>query len=195
MTLVKMTLTGAAVLCSALGLLGAGNATAANVEPAASFAQVRNAYIPGLCGHPAGSLVAGQRNFGYGDRPGLPPGGPRGEDRIGQISLHRYGTADAAAVIRCNAGGVSWPDTVVFFRNGRWTSYRTLKKAGMEHSYVSSIAADGNALRVIWITYDGCCFYRQTHRGRLWNTPRPATLTNIINGPITNPRPPINWND
>lgn len=72
-------------------------------------AKLRNARVPSLCGHPAGRL----RN---GTLPGIAPG--RGEvtyvkAAFGEIDA-RAGR-DAAAVVRCNKGGVGWPDQVVVY--------------------------------------------------------------------------------
>lgn len=71
--------------------------------------EMRNARVPSLCGHPAGRL----RN---GSLPGIAQG--QGEVTFvravfGELDGRRG--RDAAVVMRCNAGGVGWPDQVLLY--------------------------------------------------------------------------------
>ena len=71
-----------------------------------------SAWVPSLCEHPAGYLV-------NGELPGIEPhsGGVwLAEEKLialGEVTPDSPG--DAAAVVRCNQGGVGWPDNVIVY--------------------------------------------------------------------------------
>ncbi len=79
-------------------------------------AELKNAGVPSLCDHPAGRLVGGSL-------PGIASG--QGEVTFVRAvfgELNSTGGRDAAVVIRCNQGGVGWPDHVLLYaadRRGR----------------------------------------------------------------------------
>ena len=97
------TLIGVAAL--AFGL--SASLTGATAAAAAPSLDLRNAPVPaGLCGHPSGHLVNGKRHLGTS-----------GDDYLQRsYSGTIRGGATAIAVLGCNAGGVSWPQTLVFYR-------------------------------------------------------------------------------
>jgi hypothetical protein len=102
-------------------------------------------------------------NTGSGvvDSPGLPPvlGDLTGGGSVG----------DAAAVVHCSAGGVSWPDTVLLYGPGP----KLLGTANVdaihpaEHANVESMSTEGRDVRVTWRTTDGCCFNKSAWTARL----------------------------
>ena len=79
------------------------------------------------------------------------------------------GTQDAAAVVYCSAGGVSWPDTVVLYAPGPRllgaADFYTVHVA--EHASVASMAAENGDVRVTWSTYEGCCLDMREWTARL----------------------------
>jgi hypothetical protein len=88
-----------------------------------SAADLQSAPVPALCRFRAGRLVRGQlpRQPGVdGEPPYLPgPGAGRvAADLVALGDLDGDRIGDAAAVVNCNAGGVGWPDYVVFWRRG-----------------------------------------------------------------------------
>jgi hypothetical protein len=134
-----------------------------------------SAPVPALCQHPAGRLRKGSL-------PGLGP-----TDGYLEIDTHAGATApvladltgdgirDAAAVIGCSAGGVSWPDSVVFYGPGT----KLLGVADLsavhpaEHANVTTLALSGGDVRVAWSTTEGCCFQATSWTARLhWNGTR-----------------------
>jgi hypothetical protein len=93
---------------AALGWL-AGSAAAQAVPDLSS------APVPSLCGHPAGNLVDGSL-------PGVPEhdGGvwlraTSSPHMVTQGVLRPGASADIAAVVSCNRGGVGWPDNIVVY--------------------------------------------------------------------------------
>jgi hypothetical protein len=126
--------------------------------------------VPALCRHPAGRLQGGE----------LPavPGSPgyvallREDPQPVFADLTGDGAGDAAAVVRCTAGGVTWPDTVVFYGPGPTLLgaadlWRVTEAENFEHSTVSSLTADGTDVVVRWTTTDGCCFNAKFWTARL----------------------------
>jgi hypothetical protein len=91
-----------------------------------SVADLQSAPVPPLCRFPAGKLVRGSLP-GQPASAGRPPtlvtttlDGSRAE-LVALGDLDGNGRGDAAAVVNCNAGGVGWPDNIVFWsatRNG-----------------------------------------------------------------------------
>ena len=128
--------------------------------------------VPALCRHAAGRLHDGalpiaDPGAGYGrlafGEPGL---GPVLTDLTGD------GDRDAAVVFRCSAGGVAWPDTVLFYGPGATllgaADLSTVTNdVDVEHATVSSIAADGTDVAVRWTTTRGCCFNPRSWSARL----------------------------
>jgi pimeloyl-ACP methyl ester carboxylesterase len=84
-------------------------------------AALRSAPVPALCVFPAGRLVGGVLP-GQPASAGIPPtlvNNSGGAPLAAFGDLDGRGAADAAAAVNCNAGGVSWPDHVVFWAAGR----------------------------------------------------------------------------
>lgn len=83
-------------------------------------ADLRSAPVPALCGFPRGTLANGVLP-GIPASRGIPPtltpafGGQDPDDLMALGDLNGDGVGDAAAVVNCNAGGVSWPDNIVFW--------------------------------------------------------------------------------
>src|SRR4029079_8962321 len=83
--------------------------------PASTLEMLPSSLVPSLCGHPAGRLVTGTM-------PGIEPtsGGVWMDGRlpvaIGDVSGD--GIPEAAVVVACNQGGVSWPDHIVVYTAG-----------------------------------------------------------------------------
>lgn len=148
---VKTTLFAALVLVVLAGVLPVAQALR-------SPTQLRNARVPAVCGHPAGNLVDGTlpgipENFGHVTLD---------EDRVAVGRFIPGRRREAAAVVTCNAGGVSHPDNIVFYNaNGRMVGFRRLGAEfgsntafvrniwidrGTVHVQVANIAQDGDAL-------------------------------------------------
>lgn len=81
-----------------------------------SLDSLRSAEVPALCVHPAGTLVDGE----------LPLERPNDAPDPGYVTLRELaavgdldgdGRPEIAAVFGCSAGGVSWPDHVVVYRD------------------------------------------------------------------------------
>jgi hypothetical protein len=81
-----------------------------------------SAPVPAACQHEAGTLAQGQL-------PGIPPS--QGEMRLAWLNdgrarsdlfasgdLNADDNPDAATVLYCNAGGVSWPEIIAFYTHG-----------------------------------------------------------------------------
>ena len=142
---------------------------------------LRSAPVPALCQHKAGKLVDGRL-------PELGDGmGTRGYEYIdmglnaegGQIApvFHDFtgdGARDAAAVVHCSAGGVSWPDTVLFYGAKTtllgWVDMSDPHLA--EHADVTRMTVEGAGVRVNWRTTEGCCSDQQDWTARLELTGR-----------------------
>ena len=90
---------------------------------AITAADLLAAPVPASCRHRAGTLRDGEL-------PGIPEGegemmlawkarpGSRPDDVVALGDLTGDGAGDAAAVLYCNAGGVSWPEMVAFYAPG-----------------------------------------------------------------------------
>lgn len=82
---------------------------------------LKNAKVPSLCGHPAGTFRNGKMQnlpVGKGEERFAAGGYRKALDMYATGDLTGDGSPDAAAVLECNGGGVSWPDTIVFFAPG-----------------------------------------------------------------------------
>ena len=138
--------TGIAAICLA------GSATGAGAAFAAAPPNLGNAPVPaGLCGHPAGHLVDGKRHFGtHGD-----------DYLLKSYSGAMQGGAMAVAVVGCNAGGVSWPATLVFYREQAGSapvivgSYNLSKIRESEHVDVHSAQIRDGKLTAVLDSYEG----------------------------------------
>lgn len=133
--------------------------------------------VPAACQHPAGRLSGGELK-------GLGP--TEGYEFISGVSsmsgMHTVppvladfsgdGADDAAAVLNCSAGGVSWPDTVLLYGPGPVllgsADLDTVHAA--EHADVTTMTAENGDIRVRWSTYEGCCSDEMHWSARLhWN--------------------------
>ena len=89
----------------------------AAVNKPVTAAALRSAPVPKLCVFPAGRLVNGVLP-GQPPSAGIPPTlvtGSGGAPLAAFGDLDGRGAADGAAAVNCNAGGVSWPDNIVFW--------------------------------------------------------------------------------
>ena len=83
-------------------------------------ADLQSAPVPALCNFPAGKLVNGQlpnQPVAAGRPPTLETRteGSGVDNLVALGDLNRDGLGDAAAVVNCDAGGVGWPDNIVFW--------------------------------------------------------------------------------
>ncbi|MEZ2188557.1 hypothetical protein [Corynebacterium sp. CCM 9204] len=125
--------TGAALVCAIVMLIGCSaiggetdseqGTTGSGSTPEAlpvTADQLMNAWIPSVCRHEAGHLVDGvlpveDERKGSANIAGV-GGGKRPAIVIGDVTGD--GVDDGVADIVCNAGGVGWPSTLVFYTNG-----------------------------------------------------------------------------
>jgi hypothetical protein len=125
---------------------------------------LQSAPVPaGMCGHPAGRLVNGQRDFGQW-----------GSDQLELIARGEiHGGAIAIASISCSAGGVGWPDTLVFYSQNRRGKPRLVGKFKMSRLRSSEhVNAQQLSISDGWASFqasssEGCCSEMQTITGRL----------------------------
>jgi hypothetical protein len=122
--------------------------------------------VPAVCQHPSGWLVNGVQ-------PGIPA--MRGEMRLAWVhspfltqaagtafgDLNGDGTGDAATVLYCNAGGVSWPEIVAFYGPGLkllgWAYLSDFNLAGIkgqEHADARRISYQEGGVYAEWSTED-----------------------------------------
>lgn len=84
---------------------------------------LQSAPVPALCNFPAGHLESGKLPASRG-AVGQPPTLVTSDNRadVGELialgDLNGDGLGDAAGVVNCNAGGVGWPDSIVFWAAG-----------------------------------------------------------------------------
>ncbi|MFJ4108618.1 hypothetical protein [Oerskovia enterophila] len=120
--------------------------------PDVTAAEVLSADVPSMCGHPAGTLVAGALG---GIAPG-PEGGVwlRPDSLVlGDLALTGSG-ADAAAVFDCDHGGVPWPQVVgLFTAGGEVLGVVPLGDlVRSERAWVQDLTIEDRAVRVGWTT-------------------------------------------
>jgi hypothetical protein len=76
------------------------------------------------------------------------------------VTLTDDGVTELTAMIDCNQGGVVWPQVLIVYRPGPailgWLDLAEVAHA--EHSTVDGLAAEGSALRLTFVSTDGCCF-------------------------------------
>jgi serine/threonine-protein kinase len=126
-----------------------------------------SAPVPASCQHPAGRLV-------NGTLPGIPAnrgvmelawtGNPRILTESAATAfgdLNGDGTSDAAAVLYCYAGGVSWPEIIAFYAPGprllAWTYITAFNLPGIpaqENAFFRRISYTGGAVYAEWSTQD-----------------------------------------
>ena len=80
------------------------------------------------------------------------------------------GAGDEAAVIHCSAGGVSWPDTIVFYGPGTQLlgAVELVTVHAAEHFYVTSMTAIGGDIEVGWNTSEGAGSNPTSRTARLY---------------------------
>lgn len=126
-----------------------------------------SAPVPSLCGHPAGTLADGEL-------PGIPEvdggvwiqtdtSGAIPPDRIVFGDLRGHGALDAAVVVSCYRGGVSWPEVVVLYGPGpRYLGHVMLGDLTPGRQSVESMAISEGAVHVRFVNSyaadeGGCC--------------------------------------
>jgi hypothetical protein len=115
-----------------------------------------------LCKHAAGRLRNG-RLPGVAPRAGyveLRYRATDGSPAPVHVALTEDGADGLAAVIDCSQGGVAWPQVVLVYRPGLELlgSLNLGDIAHAEHSTVDGLTADGNTMRVSFVSTEGCCF-------------------------------------
>lgn len=131
--------------------------------------ELLSAPVPAACEHPAGGLV-------NGILPGIPAN--HGEMQLAWLNssllsesagtafgdLNGDGTGDAATILYCNAGGVSWPDIVAFYAQGQaglrllaWAYITNFNLPGIqeqENGFVRQIRYQDGTVYAEWSTQD-----------------------------------------
>lgn len=131
--------------------------------------ELLSAPVPASCEHPAGRLVNGVL-------PGIPAN--HGQMELAWLGssllpesagtafgdLNGDGTGDAAAVLYCNAGMVSWPDIIAFYAQGQaglrllaWAYITDFNLSGIqqqENGFVRQIRYQNGAVYAEWSTQD-----------------------------------------
>lgn len=131
--------------------------------------ELLSAPVPASCRHPAGRLVNGVL-------PGIPAN--HGLMQLGWLNnsgltqsagtafgnLNGSETSDAAAVLYCNAGGVSWPDIIAFYAQGQgglkllaWAYITDFNLPGIqtqENGVIRRIRYQDGAVYAEWSTQD-----------------------------------------
>jgi pimeloyl-ACP methyl ester carboxylesterase len=149
------------------------SADLANSRPVTAT-DLLSAPVPASCTHPAGVLVDGKL-------PGIPQnhgnmqlrwlGDPSSKPKYLALGdLNGDGHADAATVLDCNAGGVSWPEIIAFYTAGP----KLLGSVGLdsinlhghsagENDFVNKMSYSNGAIDVSWETeQDGDAAARPT---------------------------------
>ncbi|MDO8732620.1 MAG: hypothetical protein Q7L55_08635 [Actinomycetota bacterium] len=171
----------AVMMALALGM--ATSSSMATAAVAAPRIDVRNAPVPaGMCGHPAGNLVDGIRHVGTS-----------GDDYLrGSYSGTMGGGASVVAVIGCNAGGVSWPETLVFYRlnsDGSLAvvgSYDLSKIRNAEHVDVRTAHIRGGMLATALNSYEGAGCEIHKISASFHVKSGSVAVSNILKGPVVN---------
>jgi hypothetical protein len=136
----------------------ADDAAAREATRPLSAADLQSAPVPALCNFPAGRLVGGRlpgQPSSLGEPPYLPGGlvGRSAADLVALGDLDGNGIGDAAAVVNCNAGGVGWPDYIVFWKRGAngpavLGAYAMVDAVGDARSATSTLTYENGAVVV-----------------------------------------------
>ncbi|QHC57515.1 hypothetical protein [Rathayibacter sp. VKM Ac-2760] len=129
---------------------------------------LRSAPIPSICEHPAGSLVDGSlpgipENQGYAFMPAVTEATPAGTNLSLVAAGGTHDDPVVAAVLRCNRGGVHWPDQV-----GLWTSsfeflglFEPAQAVDGFSEAITELSASGESFTVRWVAGNegdpSCC--------------------------------------
>lgn len=168
---------------ASVALLTSG--TPAGAAPV-SNSELESAPVPGrMCRHPKGHLESGKRDFGLS-----------GSEWIEATAVGRAGGRTVAALsIGCTAGGVTWPETIVFYRRDGRGQLQIAAKTYLgqfraaEHADVRSMSVSGRRLHVTWTSYEGCCFERQRFSADMRVRGTKVVVTSLTKGRITHPYP------
>ncbi|PRY38850.1 hypothetical protein CLV43_108250 [Umezawaea tangerina] len=149
-------------------------------------ADLSTAPVPGMCQHPAGTLVDGSL-------PGIPThdgfvqlvakGSPSEVDNpivVGDLTAD--GTPDAAAVFMCSRGGVGWPHHVVLYGPGPEVlgSVDLGSVTDGEHSNVRNMSIEGGDVALEWNSYQGASFCLRGWSARIHWTGSQASVTGLV---------------
>jgi len=159
--------------------------------PAVKAADLLNAPIPAMCGHPAGNLVDGKR-----DAPNPQDGGDwlstTTASTTGQntapifTDLTGDGNGDAVAILQCTAGGVGWPDILAFYGPGTQLlgSIDVDDVHPMEHANIYALTIVKGDTNIKWDSYDGAGYCQTNWTARVhWNGSA-FTLLNALQIPL-----------
>lgn len=172
---------GTVVLTATIGV-----PATATVLASVSRAEINSAPVPGgMCRHSKGHLVNGERDFGV-----------NGGEWIEKVATGRAGGRTVAVVsIGCTAGGVSWPETLVFYRRGSDGRLEIAAKQYLgkfrraEHASVQSMFISDGKLHIAWNTYQGCCFERRKFTADMRLRGTTVRVTALTKGRMTHPYP------
>ncbi len=164
----------------ALISLGMTQASATPSSPAGQL-DLKSAPVPaGMCTHPAGNLKDGSRSFGV-----------HGGDYIRSTAFGTINNgATALAVMQCTAGGVAWPDTIVFYRKGSdgkaamVASYDTAKLIDAEHVVAKKLAIKNGIVHGQFESYDGAGIVVQPITANLQIKNNTVVVTNVHRGKV-----------
>lgn len=126
---------------------------------------LRNAQVPGSCGHAAARLNGYSKTWPDN----------RGEGTLmvrKAIHGHLAGRSGWVTVVPywCTAGGVSWPELIlVYGAHARLIgSVDLLRIKGVqEHEMARRLAFVDGRVRFLFDGYEGCCFMHSVHRGAI----------------------------
>lgn len=130
--------------------------------------------VPSLCQHPAGQLVNGELP-GLGTSDGFVNLAVQASPAAAAPAFADFtgdGNGDAAAVAQCSAGGVSWPEHVLFYSSGpQLIGDLDLSTVfSDEHADVQTMTVHGQDLVITWRTYTGAGTNFRTWTGSAhWN--------------------------
>lgn len=125
-----------------------------------------SAPVPSVCMHKAGTLVKGiQRgipeNHGSMQLAWLQGGAKAREALTAFGELSEHGIGDAATVLDCNAGGVSWPQVIAFYSPGPallgWTYLTAFSLPGrqaQQNTFVRRLIYHSGGVEVEWSTQE-----------------------------------------
>jgi hypothetical protein len=140
-----------------------GNAS----SPAVTANELLSAPVPAACEHKAGRLVGGVQP-GIPQNHGLMQLAWIGSGAAARAGLTAFGDftgkdeTDAAAILECNAGGVSWPEIIAFYSPGptllSWSYLTEFNLPGLgsdeQSTEVQQIAYHDGGVAAEWSTQD-----------------------------------------
>lgn len=162
----------AASMCAATAVALVVPASIATPQSLASTTTLKqrlaNVIVPAYCQMPKQRLHNGKTQRRYLPASGSLLFGAASKGGAMRVHLGSTGT-QVLAQYGCNAGNVSWP-TVIDAYDARNRLIGFIKLGNIshtEHADITQWRSVGHTVRVTWISYEGCCFHRHTHRQTL----------------------------